>query len=1350
MAIAKLNIRINLDVAQTAVNSVVDKIKVQVEKGLDFAVNLIGPSSVKATESGINKVVDNIRKSIGNIDDIDIALDADDSKVKETLKDIPKEAGKTGDKAGDAFSDEFEENSKIKDSDKPFEKLPKSADDAGEKSGKKFGSSFSSGFKKLLAGAAIFSVLSIGANAIKDATGEFKDFNAQLQNVESLGVKNVDALGKKLNELSKTTVDSTSGLTGALYQAVSAGVSGTQEQLVGFVEQASKVAVAGNATTEDAVNGLTSVLNSYKLEVGEAGKVSDIFFGAIKGGKTDFGQLNASLANVVPAAAAAGVSFEEIAGNLAQMTASGTPTAVATTQLRAAIVELQKPGKDLAKVMSGVTVELDGVKQSVTENNIAEVLKKQGLTATLQQLEQVASQSGKSMTQVFSSVEAGSAALALTGHNAESANKQLLAIKQGIEEGVSTAAYEAQVKSLDNQLAIAGNKVQSGFNDIFASLLPFVNEILGSITPLIGTAFDKLIPIISGLFELLKPIFANLITIIGPVIETTLTLIGGVVSAFQFLFQSVKIGLPIIIAFSTAMAINNASLIKNTAITKAKLFWDKAVTVATTVWTAVQQGLNLALSANPIGLIITIIGAMVTAVILAYQNSDTFRKIIDKAWESIKAFAGVIWDSIVAIGEFLGILDETPEAPKKIKKGIDDVVISTDNATVSAKELNDELSNPEPAKNAAEINKVTFDTGKKHKDNKKLVVDYFNAFKEGQDDLIRMASLEDEISRIRQERSKSTADELVEQQREIDALLDRKNKLEASLNQGFVINDAGKKLKITADEKVDLKDTLVQLDKDLLFASKDLEKITVEIEVDKKVAARETKATIAELQRERLEIQVDMGIKPKTDLLQAYQSDLIDLTIAIAGAETVEQEKLQNEKLKKMKQIKQLQDELNQDSANKAALAYQNSFNAVVDNFTKALDNAFQSIEPNDDRVSAIKDEIKTIDERKAKLLQDYKDGIVNAQQYNNRLVEIEADRVDKVNELNQDQYNKFTIISKGLGTAFDTLSNQYRDMANKNLEALSELSKKEIEYQELQKSGQEIPVDLQKAHQEYADAASIAFNQMAVSAGSTFASLLVQGKLTAKSIGLLALDTLDQIIPVLVAQIFGQALAQLGPIGGAIAAASGIGLLKGLVAVAKASFGGAFKGAYDISHETKGKPGPGDDIPVMVKKGESIVTTESTKANPFIRYNIKYGMNEDEYFEKVKLPKFLAKHGISLPSMNMTVMPLQLNDKAIKEAKESAKRVELLHANYQKFDKNFAVALKREKTANNELKQQNILLTQLIDESRKERLAMREDMKALKRDFKHNTNVDVSGTLGIKGDDLETVIKKRNRRKVY
>lgn len=1224
----------------------------------------------------VKELKDKIAKQLGN--GVQIDIEVDDSEVKESFKDLPKQADKVGGEAG-----------------------------------KGFGSSFTSGAKSFLAGAAIFAVFSAGASLVKGATTEFKDFNAQLQNVESLGVKNVDALSQKINELSKTTVDTASSLTAGLYDTISAGITGTQEQLVGFVEQASKVAVAGNATTADAVKGLTGVLNSYGQGVENAGRVSDIFFGTVKNGVVTFPELNASLSAVLPAAAAAGIKFEELAGNIAQMTAKNVPAAQATTQLRAAIIELQKPGKDLQEAMKGVSVTIGGVKQSLTENNIGEVLKQQGLTKTLQDIEQSATASGKSMTQVFSSSEAASAALLLTGQNAESANIQLQNIKDGIEEGVSTSAYEAQFKSLDNQMALVGNNLQAGFNTVFTSLLPFVNEILASLLPLIQDGFNNIVPIVENLFELLKPVFSSLLTIIGPILTVITTTLGVVVSSFNFLFQGIQIGLPFIIAFSAAVAIGNANLIKNTAITKAKLFWDKAVSTATLVWTTIQKGLNLALKDNPIGLIITVIGILVTAIIYAYNNFGGFKKIVDKVWESIKKFAGVIFDAIKAVGKFLGLISDSPEAPKKLRKGIDDVSTSTEALTETTKDLNKELVNPEPVK---AIEKK----GKAHKENKKLALDYFDAMKQSNDELLRMAKIEDEISRIKEERSKNTKDDLAEEKRELKSLEDYRNKIEESLKDGFIKNAAGKKIQITTEERVDLKETLDKLNSDLKFASKTIEKLEVQIEIDKRKAEREVQLTITELQRERLEIEVDMGIRPKTDLLKAYQQDLEKLNVAITGIEGVEQEKLQNEKLKKIKQIKQIQDELNKQSAELAALAYSRSFDGIITSFSKSLSEAFKNVEIGNERVEAIEQEIDKLDSRRAAILKDYNDGIIDAKQYNSQIVALEKEKSEKVKDISKEQYTTIQGLQKALAQSFKASSDLFLAAIAKQVEAMDN----------------------------QADVISSTYGLAVAVISSSLGKALAEGDVTLKKLVLTAIDAAQAIMNAYAAALFVKTNVEF-PFGlGAIAFAGLITAANVFLTLAKSGIGGAYKGVYNLSESNKGTPGPGDNIPMMLKKGESVATAEATANNPFYKYNIQQGMGEDEYFMKFKLPQFLLKNKISMPSMGLNVLAFDSNNKAIDFNNDLAKRLQSLDETHRRIDKEkLSVAVQKDRTERSESNQQLKVIANELKQMRLENQEMTAEIKTLKVAISRKTTVELNSDVKVKGEDLEIAMKSRDRK---
>lgn len=82
-----------------------------------------------------------------------------------------------------------------------------------------------------------------------------------------------------------------------------------------------------------------------------------------------------------------------------------------------------------------------------------------------------------------------------------------------------------------------------------------------------------------------------------------------------------------------------------------------AAAAASRVWAAGQWLLNAALDANPIGLVIIGIAALVAAVILAYRHSETFRNIVQAAWAGIQAAVSAAWSFIqpifAAIGQWI-------------------------------------------------------------------------------------------------------------------------------------------------------------------------------------------------------------------------------------------------------------------------------------------------------------------------------------------------------------------------------------------------------------------------------------------------------------------------------------------------------------------------------------------------------------------------------------------------------------------------------------------------------------------------------------------------------------------------
>lgn len=117
------------------------------------------------------------------------------------------------------------------------------------------------------------------------------------------------------------------------------------------------------------------------------------------------------------------------------------------------------------------------------------------------------------------------------------------------------------------------------------------------------------------------------------------------------------------VQMAAAWAKNTAAVIANRVAMAASAVWMGIVRAATIAWTGVQWLLNAALSANPIGLVIIAIIALVAGIVLLWNKSETFRKIVIAVWNAIKAaalavvnwfinsalpFLKGVWDAIVA------------------------------------------------------------------------------------------------------------------------------------------------------------------------------------------------------------------------------------------------------------------------------------------------------------------------------------------------------------------------------------------------------------------------------------------------------------------------------------------------------------------------------------------------------------------------------------------------------------------------------------------------------------------------------------------------------------------------------
>jgi TP901 family phage tail tape measure protein len=443
---------------------------------------------------------------------------------------------------------------------------------AGDKTSKAFGSSFVSGLKKFAGPiAAAISVTAI-TNFAKEGVKAAQQVSSGLREVVTLtGLTGSEAdaafedFRKGVSGLSTELGIAQDVLINGLYNALSAGVP--KDNVFDFMEVASRAAIAGVTDTNTAVDGITTVLNGFSLSADQASAVADSMFQAVKGGKTTFAELSASLFNAGPAAAAAGVSFQEVNAAIATLTAAGVPTSVATTQIRAALVGLQRPSEDL-----------DAIFKSLGYENAQVAIQAKGLGFALDAVKEASGGNNGALQQLLGSVEAVGAANIIAGTGAEKYAAELEAQANAV--GATDAAFNEIDKSRSmERLGIIFKNLGIQVGTI---LLPLIEDIaralsewLQSSQPQIDaftesfkkgeTPLNDFFKVLTDSLKFLLENFNVIVTVggaIGALVATikTLTAIVNIAKAATALFNLVLAANPYVL-LATAVALLVAGLV---------------------------------------------------------------------------------------------------------------------------------------------------------------------------------------------------------------------------------------------------------------------------------------------------------------------------------------------------------------------------------------------------------------------------------------------------------------------------------------------------------------------------------------------------------------------------------------------------------------------------------------------------------------------------------------------------------------------------------------------------------------------------------------------------------------------
>jgi TP901 family phage tail tape measure protein len=264
----------------------------------------------------------------------------------------------------------------------------------------------------------------------------------------------------------------------ASYNVLSDGFTSVNDnaEILAVTTKLSKAGFTDLGTATDAVTG---VLNSYKLGVDQAAKVSDILIATQNAGRITVNQYAADIGKVASIASSAGVGLEEMSTFIAVATASGVQANEAITGFRQAIASVLKPSSEAAATAQSMGVEFD-----------AAALKTKGLAGILRELESKGELTQATLLKLFGSVEAVSAITPSAGEGARKYAETLAYV--GNTVNLTEKAFQQWAGSLDSEIKKAVNQGQ----EIFLNFGIGVQKVVQPLVQLVNTmlSFRNSIP----------------------------------------------------------------------------------------------------------------------------------------------------------------------------------------------------------------------------------------------------------------------------------------------------------------------------------------------------------------------------------------------------------------------------------------------------------------------------------------------------------------------------------------------------------------------------------------------------------------------------------------------------------------------------------------------------------------------------------------------------------------------------------------------------------------------------------------------------------------------------------------
>lgn len=410
-------------------------------------------------------------------------------------------------------------------------------------------------------------------------------------------------MGNDILEMTKTIPMAAQDLAQIVAAGGQSGIA--REDLTGFAESAAKMGVAFDISAGQAGDMMAKWRTAFKMNQTEVVDLADKinYLGNTTAASAPL--ISDVVTRIGPLGEVGGVAAGEIAALGASMVGSGIQSDVAATGLKNMILALTA-GESATKSQVGALNELglsaEDVAQGMQDNAKETILKVLSAIRGLDKVKQAS---------VLSD---------LFGKESLGAIAPLLSNLDGVQDNLNKVADSSKYAgSMEGEFSArsetTANSLQLAKNNMEAFKIAIGNGLIPAMTPMISLLTQG-VKWVSGIAQE----FPGAASVLGTA-AVSIAIFCGAVGALSTLAGTVQ---------------TVATFVQ----------WAKEAGLATRIWTGIQWAWNAAMTANPVGVVIMGIAALIAIGYVLYQN-----------WDTISSFAATMWEGgRQAIADFCGTI----------------------------------------------------------------------------------------------------------------------------------------------------------------------------------------------------------------------------------------------------------------------------------------------------------------------------------------------------------------------------------------------------------------------------------------------------------------------------------------------------------------------------------------------------------------------------------------------------------------------------------------------------------------------------------------------------------------------